>query len=177
VRTGKLIISRGHQFGEATIPTPRLSLVPREEPASDPAPVSVVQRSAPPALEPAAPVFETVAFVPASPEYHFVHDRLTAIERLTLLRDRGALTDDEYAAEKAIVLGLPADELVLHAPAPAELPVAQQRERPNGPSLLAHLFDWKLVPLALAAGLGLSYATQPQETLRFFDEALRLFGA
>jgi hypothetical protein len=39
------------------------------------------------------------------------------------------------------------------------------------------LLDWRLVSFALAAGLGLSYAMQPRETLRFFDEALRLLGA
>lgn len=176
MRTGKLNISRGHQLGEATISTPRLSLVPCEEPAG-PAPVSVAEREAPPVPAPAAPVPQTMAPAPSSPDYLVVHDRLTAIERLTRLRDQGALTVEEYAAEKAIVLGLPADELVLHAPAPADWPAAPPPRPARGPSLLARLFDWKLVPLALAAGLGLSYASQPQETLRFFDEALRLVGA
>ena len=162
---------------------PRLSLVPRDEPF-DPAPVQVAQRSAPPAPAPAAPVFEApapifeaAATVLVSPEYHFVHDRVTAIERLTRLRERGALSDEEYASEKAIVLALPADELVLHAPSPDEPLFAQPARRVQGPSLLGRLLDWRIVSFALAAGLGLSYATQPQETLRFFDEALRLFGA
>ena len=175
MRTGKLNISRGHQFGEAASSTPRLALVPREEPAG-PAPVKVAQRDAPPVPAPAAPVAEILPPAPASPEYLFVHDRLTAIERLTRLRDQGALTEAEYAAEKAIVLGLPADELVLHAPAPADLPAAPPRLA-RGPSLLARLLDWRFVPFAMAAGLGLSYAAQPRETLRFFDEMLRLFGA
>jgi hypothetical protein len=33
------------------------------------------------------------------------------------------------------------------------------------------------VPVGIAAGLALSFVSQKQETLRFFDEALRLFGA
>jgi hypothetical protein len=177
VRTGRLNISRGHQFGEAAISTPRLALVPREEPGPGAAPVTVAQRNAPPVPAPAAPVPENVPPPPASPEYLVVHDRLTAIERLTRLRDQGALTDEEYAAEKAIVLGLPADELILHAPAPdARAAVAPARPA-RGPSLLARLVDWRFVPFAMAAGLGLSYAAQPRETLRFFDEMLRLFGA
>jgi hypothetical protein len=45
------------------------------------------------------------------------------------------------------------------------------------PSLLGRLFDWRLLPLGLVAGLGFSFATQKQETIRFFDEALRLLGA
>ena len=36
---------------------------------------------------------------------------------------------------------------------------------------------WKFLPVGLAAGLALSAAAQPNETIRFFDEALRLFGA
>jgi hypothetical protein len=126
----------------------------------------------------AAPSFEPQAAVPASPEYHLVHDRLTAIERLARLRDHGALTEQEYEAEKAMILALPADELLLHAPALASGRSDFQAPRPaQGPSLLARLLDWRLVSFALAAGLGLSYAMQPRETLRFFDEALRLLGA
>ena len=177
MRTGKLSISRGQQFGEAKSSTPRLALVPREEPSAVPAPVGVDKRQAPPARKPAAPVPEVSPLVPASPEYHFVHDRLTAIERLTRLRDQGALSAREYAAEKAIILALPADELVLHAAVPDQEQVAPRPLPVQGPSLFGRLFDWKILPFALAAGLGLSYATQPVETVRFFEEALRLFGA
>jgi len=38
------------------------------------------------------------------------------------------------------------------------------------------LLSWRLVPIGLIAGLGLSYTSQPQETQRFFDDALRLIG-
>ncbi|WP_206185297.1 SHOCT domain-containing protein [Sphingosinicella sp. CPCC 101087] len=177
MRTGKLSIGRGHQIGEATAPMPRLSLVPREEPAAC-APVSVVQLKTPPAPVPAAPSFEPPAAVPASPEYHLVHDRLTAIERLARLRDQGALSESEYEAEKALILALPADELLLHSAVPEPKPSAfQGPHRAQGPSLLSRLLDWRLIILALAAGLGLSYAIQPRETLRFIDEALRLLGA
>ncbi|HWT13967.1 MAG TPA: hypothetical protein VN231_14530, partial [Allosphingosinicella sp.] len=117
---------------------------------------------------------------PALPEYLCVHDRLTALERLARLRDQGTLSAGEFAAEKAFILNLPTDELVLREPVPAAAaiaePAAPTRPRP-GPSLLGRLFGWKLVPVSLVAGLALSFATQPQDTLRFFDEALRLFGA
>jgi hypothetical protein len=206
VRTGKPSISRGHQLGEAMISTPRLIMVPREQLAVRPAPVRSTKRKAPPTPKSAAPVSKGLAPVPeapatgpepqgkaaeapatvseppvpvpASPEYFFVHDRLTAIERLTRLRDQGALSQEEYAAEKAIVLALPADELVLHAPPPDEEGTALPWPRPDpGPPLVGRLFDWRIVPIALGAGLAFSYVTQPRETTRFLEAAFSLFGA
>ena len=59
MRTGKLAISRGHQLAEP----PHLSLVPAAPGPAAPAP-------------------------PASPDYHLVHDRLTALERLARLSSR-----------------------------------------------------------------------------------------
>ena len=138
-------------------------------------PVPEPQASGP---EPQASVPEPKVPVPASPEYFFVHDRLTAIERLTRLRDQGALSQEEYAAEKAIVLALPADELVLHASPTDDGAAALPWPRPDpGPPLVDRLFDWRIVPIALGIGLVFSYATQPRETARFLEAALSLFGA
>ena len=106
----------------------------------------------------------------SSDEYKPVHDRLGALERLARLRDIGVLDEAEFAAEKAYILGHH-DELVLNEPL-----LAPEKLR-GSPSLLGRLLGWKFVPVGLAAGLALSYASQPDETLRFFDEALRLFGA
>ncbi len=143
MRTGKLSIGRGHRTGGLSATGPRLSIVAREPVAAVPPPVS--------------------------PEYQPVHDRLSALERLARLREQGALTDEEFAAEKASILG-PADTLVLNEPLVAPEPVPSQ-------SLLGRLFGWKIIPIGLAAGVALSYASQPRETLRFFEDALRLFGA
>ena len=146
MRTGKLSISRGHQRGEPPLPSPRLSLVAREEPAG------------------------ADFAMPVSPEYRPVHDRLSALERLARLHEQGALSDEEFAAEKAAILSRHADELVLNEPLLAPEPA-------RGPTLLGRLLSWRFIPVGIAAGLALSFASQPQETIRFFDEALRLFGA
>ena len=122
--------------------------------------------------ESAAPRLSIVARgepVPVSPEYRPVHDRLSALERLARLRDQGALTEEEFAAEKSAILGDP-QELVLNEPLLAHEPTRR-------PTLLGHLFGWKIIPVGLVAGLALSYASQPRETLRFFGDALSLFGA
>ena len=141
MRTGRLTISRGHQTDGPRPPAPRLAIVAQAEP---PAPVS--------------------------PAYRPLHDRLTALERLARLHEQGALTDGEFAAEKALILERHPDELVLNEPLLAADPA-------HGPSLLGRLFGWRLVPLGIAAGLTLSFAAQPQSTIRFFDETLRLLGA
>ena len=161
MRTGRLSISRGHQLqGEPVAIPPQLTLVP--QPAEPrPAPVSVLEQ---------AP--------PATPDYQLVHDRLTSLERLTRLFEIGALSAEEFAAEKALVLGLPADELVLRTPAPVSFVPAAPRRRPErGPSLLGRMFGWKFILLSLVAGLGLSYAAQPNQTVHLFEQILRLFGA
>ena len=159
MRTGRLSISRGHQLqGEPVAFPPQLTLVPQPaEPG--PAPVSVLSR---------AP--------PASPDYHLVHDRLTALERLTRLFELGTLAADEFAAEKALVLSLPADELVLREPAPVSFVPAAPRRNSRGPSLLGRLLGWKFLLFSLACGLAFSFATQPQATRHLFEQSLRLFG-
>lgn len=149
-------IRSGREIGAES--APRLALVPRAAPPS-----ALREAGAAAATgEPPAPAAPT-------PEYRAVHDRLSALERLARLAAQGALSPSEFAAEKARLIRPPAGE-----PAPAEAaPPAPER----GPSLLGRLFDWRLIPAGLAAGLAFSFATQRQETLRFVDETLRLFGA
>lgn len=160
MRTGRLSISRGHQLqGEPVAIPPQLTLVP--QPAEPrPAPVSVLEQ---------AP--------PASPDYHLVHDRLTSLERLTRLFEIGALSAEEFAAEKALILGLPADELILRIPAPVGFVPAAPRRPARGPSLLGRMLGWKFILFSLVAGLGFSFAAQPRETTHLFEQVLRLFGA
>lgn len=146
MRTGKLAISRGHQAD-----APLLSLVPA-------------------ALE-AAPQIEHPA--PASPDYHLVHDRLTSLERLARLHGQGALSVEEFQAEKLLILGLPADEYVLRDAAPVHfVPVAPRR----GPSLVGRMLNWKFLLFSLAVGVGFSYVSQPEATVRFLDQIGRYFA-
>lgn len=147
MRTGKLAISRGHQLSKP----PHLSLVPEALAES---------RGA-----------------PASPDYHLVHDRLTSLERLTRLFEQGALSAEEFAAEKMLILGLPADELVLREAAPVHFVPAEPRRPQRGPSLIGRMLSWKFLAVSLVAGLGFSYGTQPEETIRFLDQAMRFVGA
>jgi hypothetical protein len=147
MRTGKLAISRGHQVAEA----PHLSLVP-------PAP------EAAPACEPSPP---------ASPDYHLVHDRLTSLERLARLFEQGALSAEEFQAEKLLILGLPADEYVLRDAAPVHFMPAAPRRPQQGASLLGRMLNWKFLLFSLIAGLGFSYVSQPEETARFFEQITR----
>jgi hypothetical protein len=151
MRTGKLAISRGHQLSEP----PHLSLVP------------VV----------AEPQSEQVAAPPTCADYHLVHDRLTSLERLTRLFELGTLSADEFAAEKMLILGLPADELVLREAAPVGFAPAEPRAPRRGPSLAGRMLSWRFLLFSLVMGLGFSFAAQPDETLRLFDQALRYFGA
>ena len=150
MRTGRLSISRGHQWSETPdgASPPPLRLVP-------------TPAEAPP---------------PQSPDYQAVHDRLTSLERLTRLFELGALSAEEFAAEKALILALPADELVLREAAPVHfVPVAPRRPQ-RGPSLIGRMLNWKFLLLGLALGLAFSFATQPNETQRFFDQILRAAG-
>ena len=151
MRTGRLSISRGHQLQE----TPEASAPPQ-------------LKLVPPPAEPASSV---------SPDYHAVHDRLTSLERLTRLFELGALSAEEFAAEKALILALPADELVLRDAAPVHFVPAAPRPRRRGPSLIGRMLNWRFLLFSLVVGLGFSYATQPGDTARLFDQTLRLFGA
>lgn len=142
MRTGKLAISRGHQVAEA----PHLSLVPAAREAEHPA--------------------------PASADYHLVHDRLTSLERLSRLFEQGALSAEEFQAEKLLILGLPADEYVLREAAPVHFVPARQR----GPSLVGRMLNWRFLLFSLVAGIGLSFAAQPEATLRFLEQIGRYFA-
>lgn len=159
MRTGSLGIRRGHEVGDNLPAGPRLSVVPRcEEPSASPDA----------AIEPPPR--------PASPEYQAIHDRLAVLERLARLFEQGALTPAEFAAEKATLPSFSADELIL-VESVAVTPGLPAVIPPRRPSLLGRLFDWRLLPVAVSVGLLFSFATQRQETIRFFDEALRLLGA
>ena len=147
MRTGRLAISRGHSMSEP----PHLALVPAEP----------------------MPVPEA----PASADYHIVHDRLTSLERLTRLFEQGALSEAEFAAEKMLILGLPADELVLRDAAPVHFVPAEPRRPQQGPSLVGRMLSWKFLALSLVVGFGFSFGTQPDETIRFFNQIPRFFGA
>ena len=125
--------------------------------------------------------------VPASPEYRFVHDRLTALERLATLRKLGIITLEEFAAEKALVLHPQTEELVLHETAPPVAtpivmgppnlaPRPQRSAAVAAPPLANQMFSWRFLPVGVALGLILSYASQPRETVRFFSDLFSLIG-
>jgi len=76
-----------------------------------------------------------------------------------------------------LILGLPADELVLREPAPVHFVPAEPRRPQSGPSLLGRMLSWKFVLFSLVTGLGASFAAQPDQTIRFFDQILRAAGA
>ena len=126
-----------------------------------------------PAAPEAAPVPEPTA--PASPDYHLVHDRLTSLERLTRLYEQGALSAEEFAAEKLLILGLPADELCAAQAAPVHFVPAAPRAPQRGPSLLGRMLGWRFLLFSLAAGLGFSFASSPTATTRFFAQIAALF--
>ena len=120
MRTGRLSISRGHQLQETPDSAPPQLTLVAQPVEGEPAPLC--------APNPASPV---------TPDYHAIHDRLTALERLTRLFECGTLTAEEFAAEKALILGLPADELVLRDLAPVHFVPAAPRKAPqSGPSLI-----------------------------------------
>ena len=152
--TGKLTISRGYQLDQPDPPAPRLSLVPRAAEPPSPEP------------EPGRP--------PGWPDYQAVKERLASIERLARLHKQGALTDDEFAAEKAALLSRRSDPRLTTAPI-ACAPTPEVRPV-RGPTLLGRIFGWKVLPVGIVAGLAFSYASQPRETLDFFKETLRLVG-
>src|ERR1700709_2437198 len=111
MRTGRLSISRGHQLqGEPVAMPPQLPLVPQPA-APRPAPASPLAPAPAPGDPGPAPVSGLAQAPPSSPDYQLVHDRLSSLERLTRLFELGALSAEEFATEKALVLGLPADEL------------------------------------------------------------------
>ncbi len=150
---GKLMISRGMPSAAESAPIrlepePKLRAVPSEPEQARPAPVSV-RHDGP------------------APDYQLVHFRLEALERLSLLRDKEALSAEEYEAEKSLVLRLPADELNQ---------IQESILPPRGPSLLGRLFGWKLILTGLILGLGFVAFTAPQELMSLVDRLSRLIG-
>jgi hypothetical protein len=163
MRTGKLSISRGHQLpSEEGEPAPRLAVVPAptaraDNPAGDRAPAPVPD-AAPDEL---------------LPDHELIDRRLTALERLARLAEYGALSAEEFADEKALILGRFGERPAAGATPVSFAPAAPRRSR----SLLGRLFGgWRAIPVGLTAGIALSFATQPEATLRVADELLRLFG-
>ena len=129
------------------------------------------ERSAPPP-EPRTPAAQLPAKPAETPapaaDFRLVHHRLAALERLAALLEKGALDAAEFAAEKALILRLPAEELVL---GPERAAV-----QPRGPSLLGRLLGWRVLAAGAALGLAVSFATQPQELLTVAERAGRLLG-
>ena len=144
---GRLSISRSRERDETPAPDPvrRLSIVARGDPAS------------------------RLGRVRVSPLYRPVNDRLAALERLACLHRQGALSDEEFVAEKVALLRRDPEGLVLNEP-------LLDHEPPEGTSLLEGLFGWRLIPIGVFAGLVLSYLSQPRETVHFFGDVLSLFG-
>lgn len=157
MRTGRLAISRGHQIdhsGDAA--RPRVAALPSPAAAAS---MPVSERAADP--------------VELLPDHELVDRRLGALERLTRLAEVGALSAEEFADEKALILGRLSERSPAHGPVSFQPAVPRAHPR----SLAGRLFGgWRAIPVGLLAGLGLSFATQPEATLRVADELLRLFG-
>jgi hypothetical protein len=151
MRTGRLSISRGHHFAQPQGAAPKLALVSEAE-------------AGPQSMPPAAP---------ATSDYQLVHDRLTSLERLTRLHEQGALSPEEFADEKRLIMGLPADELLLRDPAPVHFVPAAPRRRARHPSLIGRMLNWKFILLSLVIGFGFSFVAQPDATMRLFDQVFR----
>ena len=139
MRTGRLSISRGHRQEETgQEPLALLSLVP---PTAEPAPVAA----------PEAPT-----------DLERVNERLAVLERLVRLYEQGALSIEEYAVEKALILG--------ESPRAGPVHFVPAAPRRRSPSLLGRMLRWPFLLLCLAAGLGLSFAAQPEATGRLFSQ-------
>src|SRR5262245_2049408 len=110
MRTGRLTIGRGYPEAAADETPPQLSLVPGAAPAAPEAPAALA--------EPA----------PAS-DLGLANERLTALERLVRLYEQGALTPEEFTAEKLLILG------DLPRVAPVHFVPAEPRRAKHGPSL------------------------------------------
>ena len=147
-------ISRGSERAERRTAEPKLSLVSRTKLAEAeprPAPEQVL------------------------PDERRLTARLDALERLARLRSQDLLTAKEYASEKALLLGHSGEDQAI--PQLRTVAAAAPGDIEQGRSLVGQMFSWKFLPIGAVAGIGLSFGIQPQETMRFFDQALRLVGA
>ncbi|HYI48134.1 MAG TPA: hypothetical protein VEX35_06675 [Allosphingosinicella sp.] len=146
MRTGRLSISRGN----------------RVEPKADP--VSPHLALVQPEAEPA-------------PAHHdLVDHRLTSLERLTRLYEQGVLTIDEFLDEKALILGRAPEDPDRVPAGPVHFVPAAPRAQRRGPSLLGRMLGWRFILFSLVAGLGFSFAIQPDTTSRFFSQLARALG-
>ena len=146
MRTGRPSISRGYRQVETdACPPPHLALVPQ---AAEPVPVSAPE----------------TAPSQVSSDYRMVNERLTAMERLVGLYETGALTPEEFVAEKLLILG------DLPRLAPVHFVPAAPRRSKRSPSLLGRMLSWPFLLLCLVAGIGLSFATQPEATNRLVTQ-------
>jgi hypothetical protein len=100
-----------------------------------------------------------VGFVPSTESY----PRLQALERLGRLREKDMLSPEEFALEKALILGSLEEAPSTAVPRP-------------GPPLVSRVSKAWLLPLGLVVGLALSLIAQPRETLRFVQDAVRQLG-
>ena len=154
MRTGRLSISRGHELAR------------RDAPAALPAELRPT-RAEPPCARPEAVIVA---------DYSALDERLSALERLARLFEHGALSAEEFAAEKALVLAYPVDELLLHDKAPVGFVPAEPRAPRPGPSLVGRMLSARFLLLCVVCGLGFSFAVQPHETGRLFEQTLHLFA-
>jgi hypothetical protein len=150
---GKVMISRGMPGAAVAAPVPR-----------EPEPRLRAVPSEPESLAPAAAAARQDG---PAPDYQLVHFRLEALERLSLLRDKGALSTAEFEAEKVLVLRLPADEL--DQMQDSILP-------PRGPSLLGRILGWKILLTGLIVGLGFVAITAPQDLAGLVERVSRLLS-
>lgn len=150
MRMGRLAISRGFPSAEGSGEAVRFAIV--------------------------GPV-ETPPEIAADP-LAVVHIRLNALERLTRLCEAGALTVDEFLAEKATILGHPRSNL-LEPRADGGTPISFIPTAPRPPmrskSLLGRL-GWTIIPLGLIGGIGLTALSQPDAAAQMWQEGLRLLG-
>jgi hypothetical protein len=147
MRTGRLSIGRGHRPDATDETPPHLALVPK---AAEPCPVAAPRPEA-----------------PASSPLQIVNERLTALERLVRLYEQGALSVEEFAAGKLLIMGEPP------RPAPVHFVPAEPRRSRRGPSLLGRMLSWQFLLLCLVAGIAFSFATQPEATSRFVTQLWR----
>jgi hypothetical protein len=127
MRTGRLTISRGHEI---------LARLERG-----------VETAGPVSFQPSAAVTEIER----------LHLRLAAIERLARLVEQGILSHQEFREEKALVMGVTGEELLLTEVAPAEA-------APPRPSLAGRLLHWRVALALGAAGLAWFWMAQPEQS-------------
>lgn len=108
-------------------------------------------------------VVKPVSFSPAADksDLQLIHVRLNALERLTRLVEQGTLSMEEFQIEKSLVLRMTS----------GETPPVKAPQPERGPALLSRVTGWRFLIVAVAAGIGLSFAAQPDATVAFFSDA------